>query len=323
MLELKHISYAVREGDSELGILNDISLTIDDHRLVVFTGPNGGGKTTLAKIIMGLVKPTGGQILWNGQDITDLGITERARLGISYGFQQPPRFKGLTVRNLLTIASGNEKLSKDQCCQYLTKVGLCANDYLDREVDASLSGGEVKRIEIATILARSSQLMIFDEPEAGIDLWSFARLTETFEQIHASGTATMIIISHQERIISLADEIIVVGDGELRHRGTPEEILPQILADTLSGCPVLTKVVIPPNKRNGRKQEQHLQLARGIRALKEQMGENVVGGGRPDKAKIVEEWRTAHPEGTPKDCIADTGISKNTVYKWWSVGEAL
>ena len=226
MLELKHISYAVREGDSELGILNDISLTIDDHRLVVFTGPNGGGKTTLAKIIMGLVKPTGGQILWNGQDITDLGITERARLGISYGFQQPPRFKGLTVRNLLTIASGNEKLSKDQCCQYLTKVGLCANDYLDREVDASLSGGEVKRIEIATILARSSQLMIFDEPEAGID---------------ASGTATMIIISHQERIISLADEIIVVGDGELRHRGTPEEILPQILADTLSGCPVLTK----------------------------------------------------------------------------------
>ena len=224
MLELKHISYAVREGDSELGILNDISLTIDDHRLVVFTGPNGGGKTTLAKIIMGLVKPTGGQILYNGQDITHLSITERARLGISYGFQQPPRFKGLTVRNLLTIASGNEKLSKDQCCQYLTKVGLCANDYLDREVDVSLSGGE-----------------IFDEPEAGIDLWSFARLTETFEQIHASGTATMIIISHQERIISLADEIIVVGDGELRHRGTPEEILPQILADTLSGCPVLTK----------------------------------------------------------------------------------
>ena len=189
MLELNLISYAVREGDSELGILNDISLTIDDHRLVVFTGPNGGGKTTLAKIIMGLVKPTGGQIIWNGRDITDLGITERARLGISYGFQQPPRFKGLTVRSLLTIASGDEKLSKDRCCQYLTKVGLCANDYLDREVDASLSGGEVKRIEIATILARSSQLMIFDEPEAGIDLWSFARLTETFEQIHAAGTA--------------------------------------------------------------------------------------------------------------------------------------
>ena len=241
MLELKHVCYAVQEGDAQLGILNDISLTIGDHKLVVFTGPNGGGKTTLAKIVMGLVQPTSGQILWNGQDITGLNITERARLGISYGFQQPPRFKGLTVRRLLTIASGNEKLSKDQCCQYLTKVGLCANDYLDREVDTSLSGGEVKRIEIATILARNSQLMIFDEPEAGIDLWSFARLTETFEQIHAAGSATMIIISHQERIISLADEVIVVGDGAIRHRGSAQEILPQILSDTLGACPVLSK----------------------------------------------------------------------------------
>ena len=241
MLELKHISYTVREDGNELGILNDISLTIDDHKLVVFTGPNGGGKTTLAKIIMGLVKPTSGQILWNGQDITDLGITERARLGISYGFQQPPRFKGLTVRNLLTLASGDDKLSKDKCCQYLTRVGLCANDYLDREVDVSLSGGEVKRIEIASILARNSQLMIFDEPEAGIDLWSFARLTETFEQIHETGSATMIIISHQERIIQLADEIIVVSNGSIAHRGTTDEIFPLILADTLGSCPVLEK----------------------------------------------------------------------------------
>ena len=228
MLELKHISYAVREGDSELGILNDISLTIDDHRLVVFTGPNGGGKTTLAKIIMGLVKPTGGQILWNGQDITDLGITERARLGISYGFQQPPRFKGLTVRNLLTIASGNEKLSKDQCCQYLTKVGLCANDYLDREVDASLSGGEVKRIEIATILARKSGLMIFDEPEAGIDLWSFSMLIRRFEEIHKEKRECLILISHQERIIQMADKIMVIEDGQVKEYGTKEDVLPTL-----------------------------------------------------------------------------------------------
>ena len=241
MLELKHISYTVCEGDGQLGILKDISLTVDDNQLVVFTGPNGGGKTTLAKIIMGLVRPTSGQILWDGQDITDLSITERARLGISYGFQQPARFKGLTVRKLLTLASGDDHLSKDRCCQYLTRVGLCANDYLDREVDVSLSGGEVKRIEIATILARQGKLMIFDEPEAGIDLWSFARLTETFEQLHAAGGATMIIISHQERIISLADEVIVVGDGRLRHRGSPAEILPQILADTLGACPVMRK----------------------------------------------------------------------------------
>ena len=241
MLELKHICYSVHDGSEQLDILKDISLTIEDHRLVVFTGPNGGGKTTLAKIIMGLVTPTSGQILWNGQDITHLSITERAKLGISYGFQQPPRFKGITVRDLLTLASGDKLLSKDKCCQYLTRVGLCANDYLDREVDVSLSGGEVKRIEIASILARNSDLMIFDEPEAGIDLWSFARLTETFDQIHCTGNATMIIISHQERIISLADEVIVVGDGQLRHRGAAADILPQILADTLGGCPVLTK----------------------------------------------------------------------------------
>ena len=243
MLELKHISYRVSTPDGEQDILKDISITIPDEKLVVFTGPNGGGKTTMAKVIMGLAEPTSGQILYNGQDITHLSITERARLGISYGFQQPPRFKGITVHDLLLLAAGKEKLTKDQCCQYLTRVGLCANDYLEREVDVSLSGGEVKRIEIATILARQGSLMIFDEPEAGIDLWSFARLTETFEQIHRQGSATMIIISHQERIISLADEVIVVGDGAIRRRGSAEEILPQILSDTLGNCPVLNKEV--------------------------------------------------------------------------------
>lgn len=241
MLELRHISYSVSSPDGTQGILKDINLTIPDHRMIVFTGPNGGGKTTLAKIIMGLVQPTEGQVLYNGQDITRLNITERARLGISYGFQQPPRFKGITVHDLLLIAAGEKQLTKDRCCQFLTKVGLCANDYLDREVDASLSGGEVKRIEIATILARGAQLMIFDEPEAGIDLWSFARLTETFEQIHRQNTATMIIISHQERIIQLADEIVVVANGSIAHRGTTEEVFPLILQNTTGTCPVLKK----------------------------------------------------------------------------------
>ena len=241
MLELKDIHYSVDAPEGRTEILRGVSLTIPDKKLIVLTGPNGGGKTTLAKAIMGLVTPTGGSILWNGEDVTGLSITERARRGISYGFQQPPRFKGIRVKDLLTIASGQKFLPRGEACRYLTQVGLCAADYLDREVDTSLSGGEVKRIEIATILARNSQLMIFDEPEAGIDLWSFARLTETFEQIHAGGSATMIIISHQERIISLADEVIVVGDGSIRHRGPAADILPQILADTLGTCPVLTK----------------------------------------------------------------------------------
>ena len=230
MLELKHISYRVSTPDGELDILKDINVMIPDHKLVVFTGPNGGGKTTLAKVIMGLVQPTGGQIIYNGQDITELGITERAKLGISYGFQQPPRFKGIRVRDLLNIAAG-EPLPKARACAYLTQVGLCANDYLDREVDTSLSGGEVKRIEIASILARQPRLMILDEPEAGIDLWSFARLTETFQEIHRQQNCTMIIIS-------LADEIVVIDQGAISRRGGRDEVFSCIVADTTGACPV-------------------------------------------------------------------------------------
>ena len=236
MLEIRHLSYQVTdEAGGELGILNDVSLTISDNRFVVITGPNGGGKTTLAKAIMGLVQPTSGQILWNGEDVTGLSVTERARRGISYGFQQPPRFKGLKVKDLLELASG-KGLTHEEECQFLTRVGLCANDYIDREVDTSLSGGEVKRIEIATILARKAGLMIFDEPEAGIDLWSFARLTETFQQLHDAKEATLVVISHQERIINLADEIVMVSGGQITQYGPKEEIFPLILANTVTGC---------------------------------------------------------------------------------------
>ena len=239
MLELQHVSYTVNAPEGATEILKDVSLTIPDNKLVVLTGPNGGGKTTLARAVMGLVTPTSGRILWNGQDITDLSITERAKLGISYGFQQPPRFKGIRVKDLLGIASDKKLLSKGEACNYLTQVGLCAKDYLDREVDASLSGGEVKRIEIATILARHPALMILDEPEAGIDLWSFARLTETFGEIHGREECTMIIISHQERIISLADEILVVDRGTVARRGSMSEVLPDIAKSTVGGCPAV------------------------------------------------------------------------------------
>lgn len=243
MLELRNIVFEVpvSEGSTETKrIIDDVSLTIEDDKFIVITGPNGGGKSTLAKLIMGIEKPTSGTILFNGTDITDMDIDERARLGMGYAFQQPARFKGMKVKKLLEIAAG-ERLPMMSCNQYLSKVGLCSADFLTREVDKSLSGGEVKRIEIATILARHSDLMIFDEPEAGIDLWSFARLTETFEQLHQEGKATMIIISHQERIIRLADEIVVIANGQIAHRGNTEEVFPLILADTLGGCPVIER----------------------------------------------------------------------------------
>ena len=235
MLELKNLTLTVPSENGPTDILKDVSLTVEDKKFIVVTGPNGGGKTTLAKTIMGLVAPTRGQILWNGEDITGLSIAERAKKGISYGFQQPPRFKGMKVSDLLQIAAGR-KLSHNDACGYLTKVGLCARDYVDRDVDTSLSGGEVKRIEIATVLAKDADLMIFDEPEAGIDLWSFARLTETFQELHDRQEKTILIISHQERIIRLADEIVLIAGGQIQSRGPADRLYSQIMADTITGC---------------------------------------------------------------------------------------
>lgn len=224
MLELKHVSFEV-EGKH---ILNDITMTIADNQFTVITGPNGGGKSTLAKIIMGIEKPTSGQILFDGEDITELSVDERAKRKIGYAFQQPPRFKGMSVRHLLSLAHGKD-LDEDVCCSYLSDVGLCSKDYLDRDVDASLSGGEVKRIEIATILARDLKLSIFDEPEAGIDLWSFAKLVETFQHLQAQSKQSIILISHQERIMQLADKIIIIENGRMKTRGTREAILPSLM----------------------------------------------------------------------------------------------
>ena len=219
--------------------MRDISLTIDE-RFVAITGPNGGGKSTLAKVIAGILTPTQGRILLDGEDITGLDITQRAQKGISFAFQQPVRFKGLTVKDLITLASGKQ-IGVPEACGYLSEVGLCAKDYIDREVDASLSGGELKRIEIAMIMARGTKLSVFDEPEAGIDLWSFAKLTETFKAIHQKREATLIVISHQERIIDLADEIVMIRDGKIAKHGPKDEIFPQILANTSAGCSYMSE----------------------------------------------------------------------------------
>lgn len=235
MLELKNISFNVSDDSGEKEILTDVSLTLEDGKFLVITGPNGGGKSTLAKIIMGIQKPTGGQILWNGTDITNMSITDRANLGIGYAFQQPPRFKGLSVRDLLSLAHG-EDLPEDQCCAYLTNVGLCSKDYLNREVDSSLSGGEIKRIEIATLMARDLKLAIYDEPEAGIDLWSFNMLVESFKGISKTRKESMIIISHQERIMKIADEIAVVADGVVAESGPADKIFPQLMSQFDNTC---------------------------------------------------------------------------------------
>ena len=229
MLELRGISFQVDAEGKDKEIIRDISLKIPDRKLVVVTGPNGGGKSTLAKLIAGIEKPTGGQIFFNGQDITELGITERAGLGIAYAFQSPVRFKGIRVLDLIRIAS-RKTLSVSDACQYLSSVGLCARDYVDREVNASLSGGELKRIEIATVLARKAALSVFDEPEAGIDLWSFRNLIEVFRKLREDiWDSSILIISHQERILNIADEIIVLRDGRVERQGTRGDVYPQLI----------------------------------------------------------------------------------------------
>ena len=231
MLELKNVSFEVSDEADEKEILKDINLVIEDNQFVVITGPNGGGKSTLARVIAGIEKPTCGQILLDGEDITKLDVTGRARKGISYAFQQPVRFKGVTVLDLIRLAVG-EKISVAGACEYLSEVGLCAKDYINREVNASLSGGELKRIEIATVLARGTKMSVFDEPEAGIDLWSCGNLIKVFEKMHDSIHGSIMIISHQERILNIADKIVVIAKGQVTAQGKKDEILPELLGNT-------------------------------------------------------------------------------------------
>ena len=229
MLEIKNLSFAVSEEDREKEIIHDLSLTIEDGKFVVVTGPNGSGKSTLARLIMGIEKPLSGQILFDGEDITALDVTARAKKGISFAFQQPARFKGIRVQDLLRLAAG-KNLTVSAACTYLSEVGLCARDYIDREINSSLSGGELKRIEIATLLARQTRLSVFDEPEAGIDLWSFQNLIRIFENMRREiKDSSIVIISHQERILRIADEILVLSGGSITKRGRPDEILPSLI----------------------------------------------------------------------------------------------
>lgn len=235
MLELVDVSYGVQnESGQELGILKHVNLKIEDG-FVAITGPNGGGKSTLAKMIAGIIHPTSGKILFDGEDITELSITERAKKGISFAFQQPVRFKGITVKDLITIAAG-EKIDTAKACEFLSEVGLCAREYINREVNASLSGGELKRIEIATILARGTKFSVFDEPEAGIDLWSFQNLIQVFEKMRNKIQGSILIISHQERILNIADQIVLIADGQIVKQGPKEEVMPSVISDSYSVC---------------------------------------------------------------------------------------
>ena len=234
MLELENVCFSVRENGKTKNILKNINLKIEEDKFLVVTGPNGSGKSTLAKVIMGINKPTSGRILFNGKDITSLSISERAKLGISFAFQQPVKFKGITVKQMISLAAGKE-ISVGEACKYLSDVGLCARDYIDRDIDGSLSGGELKRIEIATIVARESELAIFDEPEAGIDLWSFNSLIKTFKNLKDKYKCGFMIISHQERILDIADEILVLSNGEVKNIGKKLEVLPH-LSEIYSTC---------------------------------------------------------------------------------------
>ncbi len=242
MLAIENVSFQVAEDRGDKEIIRGVSLVVPENKLVVITGPNGGGKSTLARLIAGIEKPTEGRILFRGEDITEKSITERARLGIAYAFQQPVRFKGIKVLDLIRIAAG-KRLSAAGACEYLSAVGLCARDYIDREVNASLSGGELKRIEIATVLARGAALSVFDEPEAGIDLWSFQNLIEVFENMRRTvQNSSILIISHQERILNIADEIVVLKDGRVEKQGPRDEILPQLMgtASVVSECHMIS-----------------------------------------------------------------------------------
>lgn len=239
MLEVKNLTFKVNENGIEKNIVNDISFNVEDGEMLVITGPNGGGKSSLAKVLMGIEEATSGQILLDGEDISGYDINHRANAGVGFAFQQPPRFKGMTVTKLLSLAAGRE-LKHHECCQMLSSVGLCAKEYIDREVDGTLSGGEMKRIEIATVLAKDHKICIFDEPEAGIDLWSFSMLIQQFEKIHASKKESLILISHQERIIGMADRIMVIEDGKIASIGPREEILPNLL-DKGASCACLNR----------------------------------------------------------------------------------
>ena len=242
MLEVKNLTFQVQENGVERSIVENISFDVADGEMLVITGPNGGGKSTLAKVLMGIEKASAWQIILDGEDISNYDINHRADAGIGYAFQQPPRFKGMTVMKLLSLSAGKE-LKREECCKLLSTVGLCANEYIEREVDGTLSGGEMKRLEIATVLAKSHKLCIFDEPEADIDLWSFNNLIQVFESMHEKINGSILIISHQERILNIADKIVVVANGSIKNVGTKEEVLPDLLSTSEACSTLMSKLV--------------------------------------------------------------------------------